>query len=58
MDEFLRQIHAKIEEYMRRHVSDDHDWEQVDDEDCWGVGASCKWVYHSFDKLTGRSLYK
>ena len=25
------------EEYMRRHVSNDHDWEQVDDEDCWGV---------------------
>jgi len=22
---------------MRRHVSDDQDWEQVDDEDCWGV---------------------
>ena len=22
---------------MRRHVSDDKDWEQVDDEDCWGV---------------------
>jgi len=22
---------------MRRHVSDDQDWEQVDDEGCWGV---------------------
>ena len=22
---------------MRRHVSEDQDWEQVDDEDCWGV---------------------
>jgi len=22
---------------MRRHVSDDQDWEQVNDEDCWGV---------------------
>ena len=22
---------------MRRHVSDDQDWEQADDEDCWGV---------------------
>ena len=22
---------------MRRHVSNDQDWEQVDDEDCWGV---------------------
>jgi len=26
-----------VPEYMRRHVSDDQDWEQVDDEDCWGV---------------------
>jgi len=37
MDEFLRPIHPEIEEYMRRHVSNDQDWEQVDDEDCWGV---------------------
>ena len=22
---------------MRRHVANDQDWEQVDDEDCWGV---------------------
>ena len=22
---------------MRRYVSNDQDWEQVDDEDCWGV---------------------
>ena len=22
---------------MRRYVSNDEDWEQVDDEDCWGV---------------------
>jgi len=22
---------------MRNHVSDDQEWEQVDDEDCWGV---------------------
>ena len=22
---------------MRRNVSNDQDWEQVDDEDCWGV---------------------
>ena len=36
-DEFLRPIHPEIEEYMRRHVSNDNDWEQVDDEDCWGV---------------------
>jgi len=37
MDEYRGQIHPEIEEYMRRHVSDDQDWEQVDDEDCWGV---------------------
>ena len=37
MDEYRRPIHPEIEEYMRRHVSDDQDWEQVDDEDCWGV---------------------
>ena len=37
MDEFLRPIHPEIEEYMRRHVSNNQDWEQVDDEDCWGV---------------------
>jgi len=37
MDEFLRPIHPEIEEYMRRHVSNDQDWGQVDDEDCWGV---------------------
>ena len=24
-------------EYMRRYVSNVQDWEQVDDEDCWGV---------------------
>jgi len=37
MDEYRRPIHPEIEEYMRRHVSNDQDWEQVDDEDCWGV---------------------
>jgi len=36
-DEYRRPIHPEIAEYMRRHVSDDQDWEQVDDEDCWGV---------------------
>ena len=36
-DEFRRPIHPEIEKYMRRHVSNDQDWEQVDDEDCWGV---------------------
>jgi len=35
--EYRRPIHPEIEEHMRRHVSDDQDWEQVDDEDCWGV---------------------
>jgi len=32
-----RPIHPEIEEYMRRYVSNDQDWEQVDDEDCWGI---------------------
>jgi len=36
-DEYRRPIHPEIEDYMRRYVSNDHDWEQVDDEDCWGV---------------------
>ena len=36
-DEYRRPIHPEIEEYMRMHVSDDQDWEQVDDEDYWGV---------------------
>jgi len=36
-DEYRRPIHPEIEEYMRRYVSNDQDWEQVDDEDCWGV---------------------
>ena len=33
MDEYHRPIHPEIEEYMIRHVSNDQDWEQVDDED-------------------------
>jgi len=33
-DEYRRQIHPEIEEYMCRYVSDDQDWEKVDDEDC------------------------
>jgi len=37
MDEYRRPIHPEIEEYMRRYVSNDLDWEQVDDENCWGV---------------------
>jgi len=36
-DENRRPIHPEIEEYMRRYVSNVQDWEQVDDEDCWGV---------------------
>jgi len=32
-----RPIHPEIEEYMRIYVSNDHDWEKVDNEDCWGV---------------------
>jgi len=34
MDEYHIPIHPEIEEYMRRYVSNDKDWEQVDDEDC------------------------
>ena len=36
-DEYHRPIHPDIEDYMRRYVSNDQDWEQVDEEDCWGV---------------------
>ena len=36
-DEYHRPIHPDIEVYMRRYISNDQDWEQVDDEDCWGV---------------------
>ena len=36
-DEYRKPIHPDIEEYMRRYISNDHDWEQVNDEDCWGV---------------------
>jgi len=36
-DEYHRPIHPDIEDYMRRYISNDQDWEQVDDEDCWGV---------------------
>jgi len=34
-DEYRRPIHPETEEYIRRYVSNDQDWEQVDDEDCW-----------------------
>jgi len=36
-DEYRRPIHPEIEDYMRRYISNDQDWDQVDDEDCWGV---------------------
>jgi len=36
-DEYRRPIHPEIEEYMQRYVSNVQDWEQVDDEDCWGI---------------------
>jgi len=36
-DEYRRPIHLEIEEYMRRYVSNDQDWEKVDDEDCRGI---------------------
>ena len=36
-NKYRRPIHPEIEEYMRRYVSNDQDWEQVDDEDCWGI---------------------
>ena len=41
-DEYRRPIHPDIEDYMRRYVSNDQDWEQVDDEDCWGVNYTGK----------------
>jgi len=36
-DEYRRPIHLEIEEYMRRYVTNDQDWEKVDDEECFGV---------------------
>jgi len=36
-DEYCTPMHPEIEEYMRRHVSNDQDWEQVDDYDCCEV---------------------
>jgi len=34
-DEYCRPIHPEIEEYIRRYISNDQDWEQVNDKDCW-----------------------
>jgi len=39
-DEYRRPIRPEIEEYMRRYVTDEQDWENVDDEDCWGLNYS------------------
>jgi len=36
-DEYRRPIHSEIEDYIRRYISNDQDWEEVDNEDCWGV---------------------
>ena len=36
-DQYCRPLHTQIEEYMPRYVSNDQDWEEVDDEDCWGI---------------------
>jgi len=36
-DEYRRPIHLDVKEYMRRYVTDEQDWEQVDDADCWGM---------------------
>jgi len=37
MDQYSRLLHPEIEEYMRRYVSYNQDWEEVDDEDCWKI---------------------
>jgi len=36
MNQYRRPLHPKIEECMRRYVSNDQDWEEADDEDFWG----------------------
>jgi len=36
-DEYRRPLLPEVEEYMRRYVMDEQDWEQVDDENCWGM---------------------
>jgi len=37
MDQYRRPLHPEIEVYMRRYVSNGQEWEEVDDEDCWGI---------------------
>jgi len=36
-DEYQWPIHPEIEENMQRYVTNDQDWEKVDDEDYWAV---------------------
>jgi len=37
-DDYHRSVHPEVENYMRRyHVTDEQDWETVNDEDCWGM---------------------
>jgi len=36
-DEYGRPIHPEVEVHMRRYFTDEQDWEQVDNEDCWGM---------------------
>jgi len=37
MDQYRRPLHPEIEVSMRKYVSNGQEWEEVDDEDCWGV---------------------
>ena len=34
--EYHRQIHPEVENFLRRYISDEQDWDAPDDEDCWG----------------------
>jgi len=43
---------------MRRYISNDQDWEQVNDEDCWGVNyteptAQIKWKIETILHIWG-----
>ena len=37
MDQYRRPLHPEIEAYMRKYVSNGQEWEEVEDENCWGV---------------------
>jgi len=37
LDQYRRPLHPEIEAYMRKYVSKGQEWEEADDEDCWGV---------------------